>query len=328
MEIGNMEIGNRTCNELGNMETEIIKQDLSVKREGRIKGKVLEYQERNNMPVLTFPLLSECDIVDHLFTTRLGGVSKGVCSSMNLGFHRGDEKEAVEENYRRLAAAMHLKDEDLVCTVQTHTTNIRIVTEADKGKGVVLPTDYRDVDGMITKEKGIGLVALFADCVPLYFVDPVKKAIGLAHSGWRGTVNRMGEHMVKAMEKEFGSDPKDILTAIGPSICVDCYEVDEVVASRFREEFKADHQWIERIREENLYFPHNKKWEILNPGKEEGKYQLDLWLTNLIILLKAGIEPEHVAVTDICTCHNSEFLFSHRASAGKRGNLAACLMLR
>ena len=312
----------------GDIETERINEDLLIKRAKRIKGSVLQYEERNGLPILSFPLLSSCDMIEHLFTTRLGGVSKGVCSSMNLGFHRGDEKEAVLENYNRLAKAMNLEAEDLVCTVQTHTTNIRVVTKEDCGKGVLLPTGYQDIDGMITNERGIGLVALFADCVPLYFVDPVKKVIGLAHSGWRGTVARMGQHMVKEMEKQFGCDPKDILAAIGPSICVDCYEVDETVACAFREEFKADLGLIDLIREEKLYFSSKKNWELLNPGKEDGKYQLDLWLANLIILLKAGIKPCNIEVTDICTCHNPEFLFSHRASAGKRGNLAACLMLK
>ena len=154
---------------------------VRMKRPGE---KVLNFQEKNGLPVLTFPGIEVLEDVDHLFTTRLGGISQGHLESLNLGFHRGDDRSNVEENYRRLAKAMDLKAEDLVCTVQTHTTNIRTVTASDRGKGIVRPTDYTDVDGFITKEKGIGLVALFADCVPLYFVDPVKKAIGLAHSGW------------------------------------------------------------------------------------------------------------------------------------------------
>ena len=298
---------------------------VRMKRPGE---KVLNFQKKNGLPVLTFPGIEVLDDVDHLFTTRLGGISQGHLESLNLGFHRGDDLSNVEENYRRLAKAMDLKLEDLVCTVQTHTTNIRTVTASDRGKGIVRPTDYTDVDGFITKEKGIGLVALFADCVPLYFVDPVKKAIGLAHSGWRGTAGRMGQCMVEAMKAEFGSDPKDLIAAIGPSICADCYEVDETVAEIFRKEFEQDSNWVDVILKKGNYFSEHKKHSILEPGKEPGKYQLDLWLTNLIILLKAGILPDHVEVTDFCTCHNADWLYSHRASQGKRGNLAACLKLK
>jgi len=261
------------------------------------------------LPLLHYPLLNELDIVEHCFTTRLGGVSEGVCSSLNLSFSRGDDPKAVMENYRRVAETFGKTVDDFVCTDQTHTTNVLRVGKAEKGYGVTREKPYTDVDGLITNEPGVILSTFYADCVPLYFVDPVNKAIGLSHSGWRGTVGRMGQKTLEAMRDAFGTKPEDVYAAIGPSICQECYEISEDVAMHFYEEFQGHGDEI-----------------LINKGN--GKYQLDLWKTNEIVLLEAGILPEHLAVTNICTCCNNEILFSHRASHGKRGNLAAFLMLK
>ena len=263
---------------------------------------------QNGVEYLTFPILSDIDGIRHLFSTRIGGVSKGIYESMNLSYQRGDDPECVDENFRRIAAIMETTPDAIVCGKQTHTTNIRKVSVQDCGKGVTKPVDYDDIDGLVTNEPGIVLCTSFADCVPLYFVDPVKKAIGLAHSGWRGTVGHMGACMVKRMVEEYGSDPENIIAVIGPSICSDCYEIGEDVAWQVREAF-----------------PEGK---VLLPGKAEGKYQLDLWEANRQVLLHAGILQEHLEITDVCTCCNSDLLFSHRASHGQRGNLCALLELR
>lgn len=277
-------------------------QNHQTLRQNRVRtrsGDTLEY--------LTFPLLEETGIVKHLFTTRTGGVSTGEFATMNFSVDRGDSRENVLENYGRIAEALDVRTEDMAISHQTHTTNIRRMTAGDKGKGILRPRDYTDVDGMVTDEPGLVLVTFYADCVPLYFVDPVHRAIGLAHSGWRGTAGRMGECMVKAMGEHFGSRAEDLYAAIGPSICRDCYEVSEDVAVRF----------IRMLGE-----------KVAVPGKAPGKYQLDLWLANKLILEQAGISPSRMAVTDICTCHNSGYLFSHRASGGRRGNVAAFLALK
>lgn len=269
--------------------------------------KVNQYKE---ITYLTFPLLEKTGLVRHLFSTRMGGVSRGIYSSMNLSYSRGDNQEAVDENFRRIAQVLDSTPEHIVCTRQTHTTNVREVTEEDLGKGVVRETDYDNVDGLITNVPGIILAAFYADCVPLCFVDRKNKAIGLSHSGWRGTVNRMGQVTLQAMKRAYGTEPGDVIAAIGPSICQDCYEVGEEVADAFRKSFP--NEWKYLIRD----------------GKEEGKYQLDLQETNRRILSAAGVLPENIAVTDLCTCCNRELLFSHRGSDGKRGNLGAFLELR
>lgn len=271
---------------------------------------ILKQNIVGDLEYLTFPILSETGMVNHLFTTRFGGVSKGIYESMNLSYTRGDIKEAVDENFRRITAVFDSSPKNIVCSDQTHTTNIRLVTKNDCGKGVIYPKDYSDIDGLITNEPEIILATFYADCVPLYFVDTEHHAIGLSHSGWRGTVEKMGECTLKAMKDAFGTRPQAVKAAIGPSICQDCYEISQDVAERFM----------------NLFT--DCPSEILVQGKEKGKYQLNLWEANRKILLDAGIYPENITVTDICTCCNPNYLFSHRASQGKRGNLAAMIELR
>lgn len=270
----------------------------------------MKQNRKGEVEYLTFPILEETGLVRHLFSTRLGGVSRGIYSSMNLSYQRGDEKAAVDENYRRIAEALGCSESDIVCSAQTHTTNIRVVGDADRGKGILATKDYTDIDGLITNVKGIVLATFYADCVPLFFVDVKHQAVGLAHSGWRGTVGRMGQHMIEAMGKEYGTKAEDVTAAFGPSICKDCYEVSEDVAEAFMREFHKAGQ-----SDKILY------------AKGDGKYLLDLWKANEIILMEAGILPEKIQVTDICTCCNPDYLFSHRASQGKRGNLGAFLGL-
>lgn len=269
-----------------------------------------ELKEKNHVPYIQFKNLSATGIVKHGFSTRKGGVSTGIFSSMNLNFKRGDDPDAVMENYRRMAAALNMRVEDMVLSDQTHTTNVRVITEEDRGKGILKPQDYSDVDGMITNVPGIVLVTSYADCVPLYFVDPVRKAIGLSHSGWKGTVGHIGQKTVWKMHEVYGSEPKDIVAAIGPSICQSCYEVSDDVAEAFRANFTAD-----------------EAADILL-DKGNGKYQLDLWKANEIVLLEAGIQKEKLQITDICTRCNPEYLFSHRIMGNERGNLAAFLGIR
>lgn len=270
----------------------------------------MECQYLAGVPYLSFPLLERTGLVRHGFSTRLGGASQGKFATMNFTFTRGDNPEHVRENYRRMACALGVDMDRMVLSYQTHTTNVRTVTEKDCGKGITRERDYQDVDGLITNIPGITLVTFYADCVPLYFLDPVCHAIGLSHSGWRGTVKRMGAVTVKRMEEEYGTRPEDIIACIGPSICRDCYEVGEEVAAEFKQAF------CEKYHK-----------ELLIP-KENGKYLLDLWRANEIVLLEAGIRPEHIQVTDICTHCNPEYLFSHRTLGNERGNLAAFLCLR
>lgn len=276
----------------------------------------MKYNCRDGLGWLTFPAIEETGVVRHLMSTRLGGVSGGEWSSMNLSYSRGDRKENVDENFRRIACVLGCELTDFVCSDQTHTTSVRHVTSLDRGKGVTRPRDYRDVDGLITDEPGVVLATFYADCVPLLFVDPVRRAAGLSHAGWRGTVGKMGLRTAEAMKEAFGSRPEDLLVGIGPSICQGCYEVSEDVAEAFRK----------MMEEEEMRKLPVKRRDVL-AGKENGKYQLDLWKANEAVCLAAGIRPENISVTDICTCCNPSLLFSHRASRGRRGNLGMFVVL-
>lgn len=281
--------------------------------------KILWHQE--NMPhmnvrknkgvtYLTWPEFEKIPGFVHGFSTRLGGVSEGIYSSMNLSFTRGDKEEAVRENYNRISAALGFSPEDIVTSDQTHTANVRVITAEDRGNGITKPRPYTDVDGMISNVPGLVLATFYADCVPLYFADPVHKAVGLSHSGWRGTAAGIGAVTVKELQKHYGTRPEDIYAAVGPSICQDCYEVSEDVILEFQKTFSRE------------------LWKDIFYRKENGKYQLNLWEANRQILLGAGILPEHISMPNLCTCCNPEFLYSHRASQGKRGNLGAFLGIK
>lgn len=291
----------------------------------RLTERIRTERGEEALEYLSFPALRECGLVEHLFTTRQGGVSEGIYATLNLSYSRGDDAQCVTENYRRVAKVLGCSIEDMVCSDQTHTTNIRRVTAADGGKRITRPADYHDVDGLVTNEPGVALVTFYADCVPLYFVDTKNRAIGMAHSGWRGTVSKMGACMCERMQAEFGTEPEHLLAAIGPSICQACYEVSEDVACAFADTFKGTESLLKEIQENGIY---GENLQIVAEGRQPGKYQLDLWLANLVILREAGIPLQNISVTDICTCHNPEILFSHRASQGKRGNLGAFLMLK
>lgn len=259
-------------------------------------------RQKVEMKYIVYEKLEEMEWINHFFSTRIGGVSKGVYQSWNLSFQRGDKEESVRENFRRAAEILGTKEEDFVFTDQTHTNHVRIVEEGDRGKGMVKPKDYKEVDGFITNTKGLVLTTFYADCVPLFFVDPVHKAIGLSHSGWRGTADEIGRKTVEKMGEAYGTEPKDLIAVIGPSICGNCYEVGWDVGKRFP---------LEAIAQ-----------------KEENSYYLDLWKANKMVLQKSGIPDKNIVMPDFCTCCHKELFYSHRAMGGKRGSLAAFLTIK
>lgn len=263
--------------------------------------------DRNGVVYITFPKLSQTGVI-HGCSTRIGGVSEGHLGSMNLSFSRGDDPQKVYENYRRMGEAMGFCQDDLVLSAQIHETKIRKVSSQDKGDGILRPT-VAGIDALVTNEKNIPMATSFADCVPLLFFDPVEEVIAMAHAGWRGTVAEIGRLTLEYMTKEYDVDPKNVIAAIGPSICRSCYEVSEDVALQFQKLFSQE------------------EIPLIMDDKGNGKYQLDLWKANELILLKAGILKENLDITNLCTCCNHEVLFSHRASHGLRGNLNCIMMI-
>lgn len=263
---------------------------------------------KDALAYLTFNCLSDIPYIKHAFSTRLGGVSTGEFNSLNMSFNRGDSDENVTENYKRLCRAVGVEYESLVASAQDHHTFIRKVTAADRGIGIFRPRDMSSVDGMITNEKGVTLVTYFADCTPVLLVDTKNKVIGSAHSGWRGTVECIAGKIIKSMSEEYGTEAKDIIATIGPTIGKCCYEVDKPVAQRFMEIDGTD----------PLKF-------VFDIGK--GKYMIDLAETNKQILISAGVNPANITVSDVCTKCNCDLVWSHRATGGKRGGMCALLEL-
>ena len=270
-------------------------------------------ETKNNVTYMTCDLLKNAG-VKHGFSTRLGGVSQGVYESLNLNFGRGDDPENVHENFRRITAALDMNYERMCLSKQTHTTNVIVVDEKDAGNGIIRELPYDNVDGLITNVKDMPLVTYYADCVPLFFFDPVHEVVALAHSGWRGTVGKIGKVTIEKMTSSFGTDPKDVLCCIAPSICKNCYEVSKDVADEFIKAFGEEN--IDKLLRPSIFNP-----------TDSDKYMLDLWTACKMTFIEAGVLEEHIEITDYCTRCNPDLFFSHRIMGANRGGLAALISL-
>ncbi len=268
---------------------------------------------------LTFPLFEEIPFVRHAFSTRLGGVSTGVYASMNLGFGRGDIEENVLTNYAAFCHATGVDMESLVSSDQTHTANIREVFYSDRGTGFHSSKDrtkpWHDVDGLVTGDAGVTLVTHFADCVPLFFIDPIHRIVAAAHAGWKGTVLGIAARMVETMKELYSCDSAEILVGIGPSIGSCCFEVEEATAAPFM-----------ALPEPVIRDCIEERPDRIDPSKK--KFDIDLQGINRNLLLQAGVAPGHIQIADLCTRCNEDWLFSHRASKGKRGGMIAIIGIK
>ena len=264
------------------------------------------------LPMVESPLFQRETGLQHGFSTRKGGVSKEHLASLNLSFSVEDAKENVLENFRRIGERFGKTPEDFVLSKQSHETKVLKVGTKDRGKGITKDRDYEGIDALITDEKGIILSCFSADCVPILFYDPIHKAVGACHSGWRGTKGKILRNVVEEMRKHFSSNPAEILIAIGPSICKEQYVVSEDLALSFLEDYpdlgEDSSSPIQRISKD--------------------KFQLDLWDLNRRIALDCGIKEEHISISGYCTMENPELFFSHRYSQGKRGLQGAFICLK
>lgn len=270
-------------------------------------------EEKDGVTYMTFDLLKGKN-VKHGFSTRVGGVSEGVFGTLNLGFNRGDSDENVRENFKRISTALDMSYEKMCLSMQTHTTNVIVVDEKDAGNGITHPLPYKDVDGLVTNVKNLPLVTFYADCVPLYFYDPVNEVIAMAHSGWRGTVGKIGKITLETMNKNFGSKAADTICCIAPSICKNCYEVSGDVANEFIKAFGKENE-SKLLRK-----------SIFNPFDED-KYMLDLWEACKLVFQEAGVPDNHIEITDYCTRCNPDLFYSHRMMGAHRGSLAGFISL-
>lgn len=264
----------------------------------------------NDILYYEFPIFDAfADRFRAVFSARLGGVSQGCFSSLNLGVNRGDDPAAVRENFARFGAAIGFDMDRSVMTQQSHTVNIRIATAGDAGKGLVRDRDYHDIDSLITGEPDLPLLTQYADCTPLIFYAADKHIAANSHSGWRGTVDGMAAHTVKAL-MDLGCDPRHIFVAMGPSAGPCCYEVDAETA----ECFAAYNTCANGPAARPI------------PGKP-GKFLADMWYVNKKLLLQSGVPEQNISVSGLCTiCHNDIF-YSHRVQGEARGAMIAAAML-
>lgn len=274
----------------------------------KINSKTMTLNENKGVPYLTYNRLSDIDFIRHAFSTKHGGVSTDEWTSMNFAFSRGDNPENVLENYKIFSDAVGFDYNSLVTSSQDHHTYVRPVTKNECGIGIWREKDIMSVDALITNEPNVTLVTHYADCTPLFFVDTVGKAIGLAHAGWRGTVGKIGEEVIKKMTALYGTNPSNVVVAIGPAISKCCYEVDEDCAENFYN--------LKDLDNSKFIFP-----------KEDGKYMIDLLETNRQIVMKEGVKKENIVLSDLCTKCNSDLLWSHRATNGHRGTMCAFMCI-
>jgi YfiH family protein len=241
------------------------------------------------------------------FSTRLGGISQGDCNSLNCAFHVNDNPQDVIENRKIMAKLIGFPFDAWTSAEQVHGSDVYRVTSKDKGKGSLSrESAIQNKDALITNETGIWLASFYADCVPLYFFDPINKVIGVAHAGWKGTVSAIAASTIQSMVDEFGCRVENLRAAMGPSIGPCCYEVDETVAYHF------------------------KKAEMTYglTGKDNGRYWLDLKEINRQIMIKAGIMPTHIEISTLCTACRPQQFFSHRKEMGKTGRMMSWIGMK
>lgn len=232
----------------------------------------------------------------------VNGESDIVPGILNLALHVGDDPEKVIRNRKKYADAIGVDPSRFTTCAQVHGNRVQVVTENLIGSGAFsFATTIPETDALITILPNVPLLLFYADCTPVLLADPVTGAIGLAHAGWRGTAAQIAKKTVRAMVETFGVNPENLLGAVGPSIGVCCYEVDDAVKDKMPEyhSFFAD--------------------------KGNGKYWLDLWQVNRQQLLEAGLTAGHISVAGVCTNDHSDLFCSYRHEKGKTGRMGVCI---
>ncbi len=244
------------------------------------------------------------------FSTRKEGFSQAPYSGLNCGLHVGDSIDTVIENRKKLAHLVGFPFDTWTCGEQVHGNQVKIVTEEEIGSGRISHKDaIKGIDGLLTDKKGVFLASFYADCVPVFFYARSKEVIGIAHAGWKGTTSRIVEQMLHTLEKNWGVLPQDVFAAIGPSIHECCYEVNNVVMDQVREVLGPDREKVIHMTSDD-------------------KGMLNLQETNRILLEKAGVLPDHIELSQLCTGCNTDLFFSHRKEGGKTGRMIAFIGLK
>lgn len=267
----------------------------------------ITYNIKDGVEFIQFNNLLKYDnIITHCFTTRRGGVSKNEYESLNMAFNKSDDRKNVEENYRRVANTLNLDIKNMVFSNQVHDNKIRVVTESDRGKGIVRESDIVGFDGLVTNSKEVVLVTFYADCVPVFLFDPIKEVISIAHSGWRSTMKEISKEAVRKMNEVYSCNPQDILVSVGPSIGKCCFEVGDEVYDDFNS---------------------NIDWSTKYSEKINGKWYFDLPAIIKRSLMSEGVMEDNITLCGICTKCNKDIFFSHRGDKGRTGTLAGIMKI-
>jgi len=253
-------------------------------------------------------LLNRCKLIDHAFSTRLGGLSGGFLSSLNTAFHTGDKIEHVLENRRLLLAPWGYRPEEIVAGIQVHGVTVFPVTAEDRGRGAEPGTFPAEADALVTAEPGVVLTAYAADCLLIYIVEPRLPVIALAHAGWRGTLSAMAALVVNFMQARYGADPSLLLAAISPGICPGCYRADKETADRFKLAGWGGEPYLK--------------------ADGQGCYRLDLSRINAAQLINAGIQAHNLAQTGFCTSCRPDLFYSYRRERGVTGRMMGFLAIK
>ena len=258
-------------------------------------------KEKNGIIYYEFEHLAKTGLVNHCFSSRVGGVSKPPYTSMNLAYHMGDTRLDVDKNFQLISEAIGFDHEKIKMTRQIHQTGIQTINNET---GQIT----EDIDGLVTTISGPVLTTYYADCVPLLFLDPVKRVIANSHAGWRGTVHNMAGKTIHEMVNQFSCQPQDILVGVAPSISVRHFEVEKEVVRAFEEKLP-------------LAMPHIHQ-------KSEHKWHIDLPQINNELLIQAGILEKHIERSNLCTFEDEVHFYSHRREGRARGNMAAMIALK
>ncbi len=332
------------------MNIEKAKEIIDRDYEGVLKASSLCLDTRGEAPFIRVRGFDDMNGITAGFTTRLGGASRGAFSSLNLGINTDDNERAVMENYRRIGVSMGIDHTRISCTHQVHKSNVLVVTEEDAGDGIARPRTHFEIDAQVTNVKNLPLIVYTADCVPIILADPVSRAIGVAHAGWRGTVAGIAAKTVEKMVSEYGCLPENIHAAIGPSIGPDNYEVDETVINEiyrcpYIDMSDANVSYLDMKKEEvdpserpkedvyvrcraKSYTTHRGNPYILfRTVKIRDRYMLNLWNLNELILVNAGLKSQNIYNTKLCTMKNHDIFFSYRYDKGVTGRGAGIICL-
>jgi len=275
-----------------------------------------QWREEKGIRYLFCPALEAEGLIKHGFTSRHGGVSGGSYATLNLGLHVGDNPAHVLKNRSCLAELLGVPLEYFAVAEQVHGIKVQAVKEEHRGAGArEMATALAGADALITSVQGVPLLTFHADCAALFFLDPKKRAIGLAHAGWKGSAGKIGVAVLKAMQATFGTSPGDCLVWISPAVGPCCYEVDRPVIEA------VCHSFPETYRRALIS-------AVSGQGREAERARLDLWEVNRMALAAAGVRPEYIYIASLCTSCNEDDFFSYRRMKGKpTGRMGAFVML-